>query len=336
VGLGHIAQAAVLPAFAHARKNSVLAALVSDDKKKLEELGDRYKVAARYDYSSLGRCIREEAIDAVYIATPNSEHAPIARLAASCGAHVLCEKPLGVTEPECIKIIEVCRRHSVKLMTAYRLHFEAANLAALEAVRSGRIGEPRVFTSVFSYQIKDDENIRLRADLGGGPLHDIGIYCINAARTVFEDEPTEAHAWSLRSGDKRFSEVDETVTAVLRFPGDRVATFTCSFGAAAAGWYQVVGTKGDVCVDPAYEYAEGLGLTVTVGERSRERRFEKARPVCGGADLFLRLHCHGTGAGALGMGGAGGCTDHPGSPALDRAAEACAASSHCGCAASFS
>jgi len=275
IGLGHIAQAAMLPAFAHAKRKAELAALITDDPKKLAELGDRYEVEARYDYSGLRRCLAEESIDAVYIATPNSEHLRFAREAAAAGCHVLCEKPLGVTERECTAIIQACEQAGVKLMTAYRLHFEAANLKALEIIRSGEIGEPRIFSSVFSYQVKDPDNIRLRADLGGGPLHDIGIYCINAARTAFRAEPIEVCAWRATSGDKRFREVDETVSAQLRFPGDRIANFVCSYGAANTGWYEVLGTKGCLCLDPAYEYAEGQELYVTVGEKTRRRQFAK-------------------------------------------------------------
>ncbi len=214
-------------------------------------------------------------MDAVYIAAPNSEHARYACLAAEAGVHVLCEKPLGVTERECLVMINACERAGVRLMTAYRLHFEAANLHALKIVRSGQIGEPRVFSSVFSYQIKDAQNIRLRRDTGGGPLHDIGIYCINAARTLFGAEPVEVQGWELQSGDERFSQVQEGICAVLRFSSGQIASFTCSFGAAATGWYQLVGTKGDVCVSPAYEYSEGLEFQVTVGERTREKKFAK-------------------------------------------------------------
>ncbi len=275
IGVGHIAQAAMLPAFAHAKKNSELAALVTDDTRKLDELGKRYSVSALYQYKDLARCLEEENIDAVYIATPNSEHARYVREAAAHGVHVLCEKPLGVTERECMSMIDACEAADVALMTAYRLHFEAANLRALEIVKSGKIGEPRIFTSAFSYQIKDPKNIRLKADLGGGPLHDIGIYCINAARMLFQSEPAQVQAWEIRNKDPRFTEVEEGVSAQLRFSDGQIATFVCSFGAAATGWYQLLGTKGDLCVDQAYEYTEAHTLYTTIDEKSRERRFAK-------------------------------------------------------------
>lgn len=273
VGVGHIAQAAMLPAFAHAKSNSQLVALVSDDPTKLRELGRRYGVSLLSDYAGFRRCLQEREIDAVYIATPNSEHVQFARVAADYGVHVLCEKPLGVTARECCAIIDACNRGGVKLMTAYRLHFEAANLKALQIVNSGDIGEPRMFTSCFSYQIKDRQNIRLSAELGGGPLYDIGVYCINAARTLFGSEPLEVQGWDMRGGDSRFREVEEGVSAQMRFQRDRIASFMCSFGAATTSWYQIVGTKGDVRLDPAYEYSEGLRLTVTIGEKSKVQKF---------------------------------------------------------------
>src|SRR5688500_15706034 len=134
VGLGHIAQVAVLPAFAHAR-NSTLAALVSDDARKRQELARRYRVESTYGYDQFEECL--EQVDAVYIALPNSMHAEYTIRAAQAGVHVLCEKPMAVTVEECQRMIAACRKAGVKLMIAYRLHFETLNLAAMEVARRG-------------------------------------------------------------------------------------------------------------------------------------------------------------------------------------------------------
>jgi predicted dehydrogenase len=273
VGQGYISQVAVLPAFAHARRNSELAALVSDDKVKLGKLGRKYGVKGLYAYSAFEECLEE--VDAVYIALPNSMHREYTERAAAAGVHVLCEKPMAVTEADCRAMIATCRDNQVKLMIAYRLHFEAANLAAVEAVRSGRLGDPRAFSSAFTMQVKDADNIRLKRDLGGGPLYDIGIYCINAARYLLREEPEEVFAFAANNGEKRFSEVNEMVSAVLRFPGERLAAFTCSFGAADVGSYQVVGTKGELRLDPAYEYAGELSLSITADGKKQVRRYAK-------------------------------------------------------------
>jgi glucose-fructose oxidoreductase len=273
VGLGHIAQAAVLPAFAHARRNSELSALVSGDPRKLRSLGRKHRVAGLYRYEQYQECLASGAVDAVYIALPNALHRPYTEAAARAGVHVLCEKPLAPTAADCEAMIAAAREGGVKLMTAYRLHFEKANLEAVRRLRSRRLGEPRIFDSVFTINVKDEGNIRLKKSLGGGTLYDIGIYCINAARHLFRDEPVEALAVTASGADRRFREVEETSSAILRFPHDRLATLTAGFGAAAGASYDVVATGGRLRLENAYDYKREIIERVTVGSRTRERRY---------------------------------------------------------------
>jgi glucose-fructose oxidoreductase len=273
VGQGHIAQVAVLPAFAHARRNSELTALVSGNRVKLQALGRRYGVRGLYSYQEYDECLRSGDVDAVYIALPNHLHRDYVVRAARAGVHVLCEKPLAMTEADGKAMIAAARRGRVKLMVAYRLHFEEASLKAVELARSGRLGQPRIFASLFTMQVKPG-NIRLQ-DEGGGGLYDIGIYCINAARALFAAEPHEVFAWSANNGEKRFREVDEMTAAVLRFPGERLASFTCSLGAADVSEYHLVGTKGSLRVAPAYAYAEGLVHHIQTGDEPKQRKFGK-------------------------------------------------------------
>ena len=272
VGLGDIAQGAILPSFRNVKKNSELTALISDDPKKLEQLGRHYKVKDRIPYRDYAAYLRTGSIDAVYIALPNSLHRDFAVQAAQARVHVLCEKPLAVTEDDCHEIIAACADNRVKLMTAYRLHFERANLQAIKILQSGRIGEPRIFHSLFTMQVKPG-NIRLDKKLGGGTLYDIGIYCINAARYLFRAEPTQVVAFSERNGDPRFKEVDEMTSAILRFPGHRLAEFTTSFGAADTAVYTVVGTKGSLRLSQAYEYSEKMEMELVVKGKTQRRQY---------------------------------------------------------------
>ncbi len=169
-------------------------------------------------------------------------------------------------------MIAACERGGVKLMIAYRLHFEEANLSAMELVRSGKIGEPRFFSAIFSQQVTPD-NTRTKRVHAGGPLRDVGIYCINAARYLFRDEPSEAVALSAtKAGDARFREIDEQVSALLRFPGDRLAQLTCSFGAYKQSAFTVVGTKGAPAAQPCLQH-------VRPGAGGRGRRQEQAAEV---------------------------------------------------------
>jgi predicted dehydrogenase len=272
VGLGHIAQVAVLPAFAHAA-NSEVTALVSDDPAKLKALARKYKtVEGTFSYDEYEACL--EQVDAVYIALPNHMHADYTVRAAKAGVHVLCEKPMAVTAAECQKMIAACRDNNVKLMIAYRLHFEEINLAVIDLIRRGKIGEPKFFNSSFSMTVRDGD-IRTKKDMGGGSLYDIGVYCINAARYLFRAEPTEVTAVSVNSGVKKLKEIDESTGAILKFDDGRVASFVTSFNAADVAEYRVVGTKGQIHVDPAYEYAEGLEYEMIIDGKSSKKRIGK-------------------------------------------------------------
>jgi len=270
VGLGHIAQVAVLPAFSNARRNSRLVGLVSGNPVKRAELAKKYSVEHVWSYEQYDDCLKSGAIDAVYLALPNNLHHEYALRAAQAGIHVLCEKPMAMEEDQCLRMGEAARAARVRLMVAYRLHFERANLEAIEVLRSGRLGEPRLFSSTFCTPVEPG-NVRVRRETGGGVLYDIGIYCINAARSLFRDEPVEVQATTAGTLDQ----VEEAVTGWLRFPGDRLATFSCSFGAAKVSEYRVVGTKGDLCVEPAYDYARPLKHRITLDGETRERRYAK-------------------------------------------------------------
>ncbi|MDI9638025.1 Gfo/Idh/MocA family oxidoreductase [Geitlerinema splendidum] len=272
VGLGWFAQEAAMPAFAEA-ENSELVALVSDDSTKLKELSQKYGINRTYSYEEYEDCLTSGEVDAVYIALPNHRHCEYTVRAAKQAIHVLCEKPMAVTEDECEQMIQACNDNDVKLAIAYRLHLEPANMQAVEIVRSGKIGEPRIFNSVFTQQVTEEGNIRLRDVTGGGTLNDIGIYCINAARYLFQDEPIEVYAVAANKGEQRFAEVEEMSSAILRFPDERLATFTVSFGAAKVSTYQIVGTKGDLRVDPAYAWHGELKHYLTIDGETQEQSF---------------------------------------------------------------
>jgi len=294
VGLGYFAQAAVLPAFARL-KNSQLVALFSSDPKKLAKLGKQYDVPHRLAYADYDDFLRSGEADAVYIALPNNLHAEYSERASQARVHVLCEKPMAVTEAECLRMMAAAREAGTKLMVGYRLHFESATLTLIDSIRAGKLGEPRLFDAAFSMQVQAGNTRLRRSTLGGGPLYDIGIYCINAARSVFQDEPIEVSAFTARRpDDERFREVEEQIAAVLRFPGERLATFTAGFGAVAVSRYQVIGSKGLARLDPAFEYAQGLKLELQRGSRSKRHSFKKRDQIAAEiqyfSDCVLRDH----------------------------------------------
>ena len=280
VGLGNIAQQAVLPAFKNASANSILTTIISEDKQKLKVLAKKYKVANCYLFEDMEECFQKQEIDALYIATPNDHHREIVELAAKYKINILCEKPMAVTHSDCIYMDTAAKKNNIKLMVAYRLHFESANLEAIKMCRQGTLGDLKFFNSSFSYQVKDKKNIRLNpTSVGGGALYDIGIYCINAARYLFKSEPIEVVGFSATSDDPRFINTEETTSAILRFPDDKLAAFTVSFGAFDSSDYEIIGEKGRIRLENAYEYAAPMELRTFLkskdGMKKATRKFKK-------------------------------------------------------------
>jgi glucose-fructose oxidoreductase len=272
VGLGHIAQVAVLPAFNHAHANSQLSALVSGNRMKLSKLSATYGVEHSYSYDRYHECLQSGEIDAVYLALPNHLHKRYVSAALQKGIHVLCEKPLGLTTTDCEAMIRAANISGAKLMVAYRLHFNQAHLNLIGLAKSGRLGDLRILHSLFTQQVRKGDT-RLDPRVGGGPLPDIGIYCINAARYVYQAEPYEVFAMSAKNKDPRFRRVEEMDGALLRFPGDRLASFVCSFGASDRSDIDVVGTKGSVRIESAYEYAVGMKQITRIGGCTKTQRY---------------------------------------------------------------
>ncbi len=288
VGIGWFAQDAVLPAFKNA-KNAELVALVSGDPKKHEEVTKQYGVPA-YTYAQYDELMASGKVDAVYIVLPNAMHKDYTVRAAKHKVHVLCEKPLAADAGECRDMIAACEAAGVKLMTAYRLHLEHGNLAAMELGKSGgKLGESRLFQAS-NVQIVQENSTRLDGDLAGGPLMDLGVYCINAARYMFRADPTEVTAFTVVGTEERFREVPETVAAVMRFPGDRLATFTCGFNQGKVSEFRLFGTKGSLVVDPAFSFTGPRTVTVELdGAKPKETEYAGTDHV--GAEIAYFADC---------------------------------------------
>lgn len=273
VGLGDIAQEAMLPGVKHTG-NSEVTALVTSDPAKAQGVGKQYGVSHCYSYEQFDQLLSSGNVDAVYLATPNWRHAEFIIPALKAGIHVLCEKPLEISAARCREILNVQRSSTAKLMVAYRLHFEPATLSLISKIRSGELGRVHLFSSVFA-QMVDPKNHRAKSGDLAGPVLDMGPYPVNAARYVFEDEPIEVvSAVGTRHPDSGLGDFDDTVAVTLRFPENRIAQFTISYYGNKIDSYTVVGTKGNVVMSPGYMYGEPLQQQTAIGEKQDSDSFK--------------------------------------------------------------
>lgn len=253
VGAGWISQEAFLPAIPQV-ENSTVTAIVSGNAEGARKLADFYGIEGVYGYDDYDAMLASDVCDAVYVALPNSMHADYAIRAMKAGKHALVEKPLAISVAECEAMIAAAEANGVFLMTAYRLHSEPGTVKVLDLIRSGEIGEPRIFASTFSFQSAAD-NHRLLAEHWGGPLQDIGVYCLNAARHCLGGEPVRAMAIKGHGdGDPRFREVEGSMAVILEFPGERLAQFVFSFETDDTDTYRIIGTKGEITVEQCFDF----------------------------------------------------------------------------------
>ena len=284
VGAGWIAQEDFMPGVEHTG-NSVMTAIVTGEAEKARELAKMYGIEHTTDYDGYDALLKSGNIDAIYLATPNSDHTTFVVKALEAGVHVLCEKPMAPTVEECQQMIDASRKSGAKLMIAYRLHFEEATVEAIETVREGKIGEPRFFSSVFAQQVAR-ENSRTDSKNWAGPMPDMGPYPLNAVRQLFEAEPTEVFAQTASLKEPRFTEIQEMISVSLKFPGERLAQFTISYGANPMSQYRIVGTEGDLEVSPGFTWQQGLTHTLTVGEKKTTKTYGKSDHFGGETKYF--------------------------------------------------
>ena len=266
VGAGWISQEAFMPSIAQT-PNSEMTAIATGNAESAQKLAAFYDIAHTCDYDGYDALLESDRIDAVYIALPNSMHADFAIRAMKAGKHALVEKPLAVSVAECEAMIRAAEENNVFLMTAYRLHCEPMTVEVLERIRAGEIGAVKHFSSTFGFQT-DAANHRLKGAHWGGPLQDIGVYCLNAARQVMQAEPVEVQAARVHgNGDPRFSEVEGSIAVTLRFPEDRLAQFLASFEIGDTNRFSVLGSDGVIEVDQAFEFQTTPQVRITSGDR---------------------------------------------------------------------
>jgi len=240
--IGHVA---VNPAI-QASRNGELLAVASRNDKTAKEFAEKMNIPTYY--SSYEELLNDDGIDAVYNPLPNSLHKEWTIKAAEKGKHILCEKPLALNATECFEMEAATQANGVKLMEAFMYRFHPQTEKVLELMENGVLGDIKMIRSAFTFRLTNPENIRLRQDLGGGALMDVGCYCINISRTLVGIEPIEVQAFAHFGS----SGVDEQMVATLHFPNGVLAQFDCSLTMERRETYEVAGTDAYLRVPAAF------------------------------------------------------------------------------------
>ncbi len=245
LGTANIGRAAVIPAI-KSSKNAEVVAVASRDRQKGIEFADLMGIPK--SFGSYEALLDAPDIDAVYIPLPNSLHYEWTIKAARAGKHILCEKPLAINAVQCLEMDAAARESGVLLMEAFMYRFHPRIEKVIAQVRSGALGPLQTIQSGFTFKITRPDNIRYRADLGGGALMDVGSYCVNISRTLAGGEPEAVQAVATWTG----TGVDDRLAGTLLFAGGVTAQFDCALSMARRESILAAGTDGYYFVPAAF------------------------------------------------------------------------------------
>ena len=262
VGLGGYATRELAPAL-QLSKHCELVGVVSGTESKRKAWQEKYNLPSSniYSYDTFDEIAKNDAIDIVYIVLPNSMHAVFTIRAAAAGKHVICEKPMAMNAAECRRMIQACEKKNVSLSIGCSLQFDPFVPEIRRQASVSPMGEPNVVVSDFSFAIGDLDQWRLRKVMsGGGAVMDLGVYCIQAARSATGEEPIAITAQEFKTDGVKFAQVDETVTWQLEFPSGAVCHSTTSY---AGRFNRLLASyeKGRAEMEPVYRY-RGLAGSV--------------------------------------------------------------------------
>jgi xylose dehydrogenase (NAD/NADP) len=247
---------------AHASPKVELVAVASRDQARADEYAKTWEIERAY--GSYDALLADPEIEAIYISLPNTMHCDWSIKALEAGKHVLCEKPLSRHTSEVEAAFDAADRTGRLLSEAFMYRHNPQTKRAKELVDEGAIGELRLVRSAFSYSLYDEGNIRLRTDVEGGALMDVGCYNVSGSR-LFGGEPEKAYgeAWFGPSG------TDWVFSGTLRFPGDVIAIFDCGTAMTDRDELEAIGSEGSLFLDDPWH------CNVPVIELRRDGKVER-------------------------------------------------------------
>lgn len=263
VGLGNYAGGQLAPALQQT-EHCYLAGIVTGTPSKTETWKDRYRLAGKntYSYETFDRIKDNPDIDIVYVVLPNSMHAEYVIRAAQAGKHVICEKPMALTVADCDRMIAACKKAGKQLSIGYRLHFEPYNLEMARLGSQKIYGNLKSLSAGFGFAIGDPAQWRLKKALaGGGPLEDLGIYCVQGICYTSGMEPVSVTAQEGPKTDKeKFKEVEQSLSWQFQMPNGLLAEGRASYS-DSMNYLKAEAEHGTFELTSAYNYSGQSGRT---------------------------------------------------------------------------
>ncbi|CAM4239463.1 Gfo/Idh/MocA family oxidoreductase [Paenibacillus alkaliterrae] len=270
LGCAGIAKRAVIPGLRLSEINEV-AAIASRDSDKAKKTAEELNIPTAY--SSYEALLEDDSIDVVYIPLPNHLHKEWTIRAAEAGKHILCEKPLALTEKEAAEMAEACAKAGVLLSEAFMYRYHPRYAMIKEVIAAGEIGEIRGIRSAFTFNgAANNANVRFRKEWGGGSIYDVGCYPINAARLLLGKEPEAVTVQAMFSPEH--GDVDMMASGLLEFEGSVSLSFDCGMWAAFRNPLEVLGTDGIIEVPSAYVTGEPGSANFFVSAKGERREVE--------------------------------------------------------------
>ena len=288
VGLGSYSTHQLAPALQET-ENCYLAGIVTGTPSKAAEWKAKYNIPEKniYNYENFDQIKENQDIDIVYVVLPNGMHAEYTIRAANAGKHVICEKPMATSVEDCKRMIDACNQNNVGLSIGYRLHWEPHNLRVMELGQKQVFGPVRKIETANSFVIGNPDVWRLDKELaGGGPLMDMGIYCVQGAVYTMGEPPVAITAqYGKVTKPEFFDEVEETISWQMHFKNGAVADCRSSYnesasrlrGEAENGWWRL---------EPAYGYS-GIDGETSEGDMDYPQVNQQALQMDGQAQSFM-------------------------------------------------
>ena len=216
-------------------------------------------------YGSYEALLADPDIEAVYNPLPNHLHVPLTVQALDAGKHVLCEKPISIDAKEAEQIVAAEKRSGKMAAEAFMVRYHPQWIRAREIAKSGKLGEVKLISIIFTYFNDDPENVRNKADIGGGGLYDIGCYAVTGARFLFDAEPERAAAVIER--DPKFK-TDRLTSGMLAFPGGKQLIFACATQLVPRQVVEVLGTKARLEIRVPFNAIPDVPMEILVDDGS--------------------------------------------------------------------